>query len=178
MHVDDTSLSEELVDLVNENDQVIGRRTVKDCLREVLLHRAVVIFLRDTAGRVYLQKRSNSKRWYPGYWAASCAGHVSAGESYLQAARREVREELGLEAELILLGKFLAPKWKYGNEVEWEIDAVLEEKVSEGVRIIHNDEVADGKWIDYSELQKMVEKKVDLTPDTVMAFEEYYKNHG
>ena len=103
-------------------------------------------------------------------------GHVSSGESYLEAARRELREELGLEAELSQVRKFLTPRWKYENEIEWEFDAVLEGKVSANVTMAYNAEVADGKWVDFSELLAMVEKRTNLTPDTILGFEEYYES--
>jgi isopentenyldiphosphate isomerase len=111
----------EYLDVVDEDDRVVGRRTSRDCLEEGLLHRAVIIFLRDTKGRAYLKKRSSSMSWYPSHWSASCTGHVSSEESYHEGAKRELKEELGLECELVQVGKFLSPKWKYKEIVEWGV---------------------------------------------------------
>ncbi len=166
-------LAEEYFDIVDENDRVIGRKSDSDCLKHGLLHRAVVVFLRDSGGRVYLQKRSNSMRWYPGTWSASCTGHVSSGETHLEGAKREVREELGLDKDLLYVGEFLSPKWKYKDIVEWEYIRVFEGKVV-NAKIVHNEEVAGGRWVDYSELKRMVQNNPDgLTPDTLLAFREY-----
>ena len=48
---------------------------------------------------VLLQKRSRLKETFPGCYDASCAGHLSAGDSFIQGALRELQEELGLEAK-------------------------------------------------------------------------------
>lgn len=165
-------MAEEYLDVVDETDRVVGRRMLDDCLRLGLLHRAVVVFLSDAAGRVFIQKRSSAKRWYPGYWSASCTGHVSSGESYVEGARRELREELGVVCELALVGKFLTPKWAYGGVTEWEFDAVFEGKVS-GASFTLNEEVEEGRWVSRDWLKRMVEDGSDFTPDTIMALAEF-----
>jgi isopentenyldiphosphate isomerase len=87
---------DEMLDIVNESDKVISsapRRTVID---EYHIHRAVVFFVFDREGNVFVNKRSSTKEMYPGYWSVAFGGHVLAGESYDAAAIREVQEETGL----------------------------------------------------------------------------------
>ena len=58
-----------------------------------------------------LQKRSDNKDCYPGYYDISSAGHVLAGESFMDCALRELGEELGVKAaadELIFAGDYAA----------------------------------------------------------------------
>ena len=88
----------ERFDVVDENDQV-----VRSEFREVihvnnLRHRAAHMLLFNASGELYLQKRSIWKDRNPARWDSSAAGHVDAGEDYLTAARRELQEELGIEA--------------------------------------------------------------------------------
>ena len=116
----------EYFDVVDEHDAVVGSRPGTECVHKGLLHRAVLIFLTNPRGEVYLQKRAGHLLFYPGYWSASVTGHVSSGETYLQAAKREVKEELGIDCELTERGKVMTPKWKVGDGTEWEFITVFE----------------------------------------------------
>lgn len=88
---------EELFPIVDELGNVIGSATRKEChARTFLLHPVVHLHVFDEAGRLFLQKRSESKDVQPGKWDTSVGGHVDFGESVEVALRREAREELGL----------------------------------------------------------------------------------
>jgi len=103
--------------VVNEDDRVIGRASREECHSgNRLIHRSVYVFLINGENRILLQRRSTSKDLYPGYYTASATGHVDYGESYEDAARRELREELGVDAPLIEVCKF-----KSFSDVEREI---------------------------------------------------------
>jgi 8-oxo-dGTP pyrophosphatase MutT (NUDIX family) len=54
-----------------------------------------------------MQKRSKTKDMYPGYWVFSVGGHVDSGDTYERAAKRELMEELGIEATIVPLEKML-----------------------------------------------------------------------
>jgi isopentenyl-diphosphate Delta-isomerase len=60
-------------------------------------HRAVHLYLFDMAGRLLLQQRAADADHYPGFYGISVTGHLDAGESSQQAARRELQEELSLD---------------------------------------------------------------------------------
>ncbi len=92
--------------VVDEEDRVIGRETREKCHKNRLIHRSVYIFLINSKGEFLLQKRSLLKDLYPGYYTVSATGHVDYGETYDQAAQRELREELGVNAPLEKIGKF------------------------------------------------------------------------
>jgi 16S rRNA (adenine1518-N6/adenine1519-N6)-dimethyltransferase len=83
-----------------------------------LRHRAVHILVFNGRGELFLQKRSRWKDRNPGVWDSSAAGHVLAGEEYDDAARREVREELGIEPALEKIGKLPASE-RTGQEFIW-----------------------------------------------------------
>ncbi len=92
-----SALSEEIFDVVNERDEVIGRQTRGEVHRLGLKHRAVHVLVFNARGELFLQKRSQFKDTFPGAWDSSAAGHLNSGEDYDACAVREVREELGLE---------------------------------------------------------------------------------
>ena len=88
-------MEEELVDIVDRNNKVIGSAPRKGIHKTDLLHRSVHIFLIDLQEKIWLEKRAENTDTFPGYFNSSAAGHVSKGESYLEGAKREAEEELG-----------------------------------------------------------------------------------
>jgi len=90
-------MSEEIFDVVNELDEVIGQQPRSEVHRQGLQHRAVHVLLLNARGQVFLQKRSLTKDRQPGLWDSSASGHLACGEDYDACAVRELREELGLE---------------------------------------------------------------------------------
>ncbi len=87
---------DELLVLVGEDGTVLGsdrRAAVHD--GRMRRHQAISIVIDTPGGRLF-QRRDPRKRAYPGLWDTSVSGHVAAGETYEQAAARELGEELGL----------------------------------------------------------------------------------
>ena len=155
----------EYLDVVSEDDVVVDRQSRQQCIDNGLLHRAVVVFLKNNPRETYLQKRSSSVLFYPGCWCASAGGHVSSGERYLEAARRELREELGIECQLSGLGKFMSPKWKMGSRTEWEYITVFE-GIAGDSRITLSNETEEGRFVSPSEFKRLVDTQPGMfTPD-------------
>src|SRR5258706_661349 len=91
-------MREEIFDIVNERDEVVGRNTRSEVHRLGLKHRAVHVLVFNARGELFLQKRSLEKDCFPGAWDSSASGHLDSGEDYDACARRELFEELGWEA--------------------------------------------------------------------------------
>ena len=85
----------EYLDIVDENDKVIGRDTRKNVHDNYRIHRGVHVFVVDRQDRILIQRRSMKKDYYPGYLDISVGAQVSSGETYEAAGRRELLEELG-----------------------------------------------------------------------------------
>jgi isopentenyl-diphosphate delta-isomerase type 1 len=83
--------------VVNGKDEIVGYKTRYECHHDKsLIHRAINIALFNTEGKLVMQKRSMQKDLYKGYYALSATGHVSKGETYEEAAQRELEEEMGV----------------------------------------------------------------------------------
>jgi isopentenyldiphosphate isomerase len=99
----------ELLEIVDVDDNVVGVAQKQQIHASRLYHRQVFVLVVDASKSALLQQRSDSRRFDPGRWTASASGHVAVGETYLSAARRELREELGLDPEQMqFIGKVLA----------------------------------------------------------------------
>jgi isopentenyl-diphosphate Delta-isomerase len=95
----------ELVDIVDENDNVIGKTTWDDAFGKNLLRRSVRVIILNSRGEMLLQKRSSKLKIHPGQWSSGATGSVRSGETYDEAAKRELKEEMGIETELKFLFK-------------------------------------------------------------------------
>ena len=165
-----------MVDEVNEDDFVISRRPLALCLSNGYLHRAVSIFARTMSGKFCLQRRSLHDEWLPGFWTASCTGHVKNGEDYLSASKRELREELGVEtSEMKLLFKCVVPPIRFGSLIEYEIIYVLDALI-EGDHVSPNSEVEEVRYFSLAELKEFFSTNADrITPDALHVFRRYLK---
>ncbi len=95
-----THQNDKLLDLVDEQDRVIGSWTRSAIYREgVKNFRDVNAFLVNDAGQLWIPRRTASKRIFPLCLDMSVAGHVTSGEDYLTAFRRELQEELNMELD-------------------------------------------------------------------------------
>ena len=104
-----TDNQQEILDVVNDRDEVVAQAARGEIHRRGLMHRAVHIFVFNPAGELYLQKRSQTKDTFAGCYDSSASGHLDAGETYDACARRELHEELGLEADAGLTWMFKIP---------------------------------------------------------------------
>lgn len=87
---------EEMLPVVEPSGVVIGQMARSYAHSgSKLLHPVVHLHIIDRQGRVYLQKRSATKKLYPGRWDSAVGGHISYGESVEEALLREAGEELG-----------------------------------------------------------------------------------
>ena len=93
-------MKDELLDLVDESDKVIGTVWKSQAHKDPkLLHREVAIIVFNDKREVLLQQRSLNKSSDPGEWKLTAAGHIGAGEAPLVAAKRELKEEMGIDLE-------------------------------------------------------------------------------
>ena len=148
-------MSEELFDIVNERDEVIGQAPRDEAHRRGLRHRAVHVMIFDRRGRVFLQKRSPRKDCHPDRWDSSAAGHLMVGETYDAAARREVAEELGVTLAPPPERQFkLAAGAATGQEFVWVYRAV-----HDGPFTLHPEEISAGNWFSPAEVSRWLARR-------------------
>lgn len=135
-------MPEELFDVVNDRDEVIGRRPRSEVHRLGLKHRAVHVLLFNRRGELFLQKRSLTKDCFPGTWDSSASGHLAPGETYDACAVREVAEELGWQLTTTPARWFrIEACAATGEEFVWVYRAE-----AEGPFTLQPEEVSEGGW--------------------------------
>lgn len=87
---------QEILDVVDECDCVIGRAPRDEVHARHLKHRAVHVLVFNPQAELFIQKRTATKDTFPGRYDSSASGHLATGESYEASAVRELQEELGL----------------------------------------------------------------------------------
>lgn len=129
-------MADELLDVVNDNDEVIGQEMRSVVHQQGLQHRGVHVFLFNEQGEMLIQKRSADRANSPSLLDCSVSEHVKAGESYLEAAIRGMKEEMGLEGvEISSRGKI---QMEYGTN-DNEISQIYEGKLNGS--LVHFDPV-------------------------------------
>ncbi|MFJ9059308.1 NUDIX hydrolase [Streptomyces sp. NPDC102409] len=88
--------ADEILDIVDENDEVVGQAPRGEATARGLRHRCVFIEARDPEGRLFVHRRTATKLVFPSHHDMFVGGVVGAGESYDEAALREAEEELGV----------------------------------------------------------------------------------
>lgn len=143
---------DELFDVVDEHDAVIGQRARREVHRLGLRHRAVHLLVVNRKGDVFLHLRSKTKDLFPGFWDSSAAGHVGAGENYDDTAVRELEEELGCRPDQAPLRLFkIEARKETGQEFVWvyRVDA-------EGPFRLHPDEIERGEWFSPAQIDAWI----------------------
>jgi len=146
-------MPDELLDIVNDEDIVVDQQ-MRSAVHEFgLQHRGVHVFLFTTDGKMLVQKRSADRAASPSMLDCSVSEHVKAGESYLEAAIRGMKEEMGMDGiEVKPLVKF---RMNYGvndNEI-----SMLYEGVVDPVKVKFDPiEIEEIYYYSVDELQEML----------------------
>ena len=149
----------ERVDIVDEQDNVIGTATRAEMRERKLLHRGVAILCRNSKGDVYMHRRTDTKDVFPGLYDCFVGGMVTAGEDYDTAAAREIREELGIEDSPVEL------VFKHHYEGSDNPHLLQFYEVTYDGPFTHQEtEVAWGSFIPPAELDKIIDDW-DFVPD-------------
>jgi len=153
---------EEILLVVNENDEVIGRETREKChAGEGLLHRAITVFLFNNKGELLITQRSAFKTLWPGGWDTSCSTHVYEGETSVQAGERRLLQELGITSTLKHLLTFHYQVRFNERSSENEMCALLV-GAYDGVVSPNAQEVSGYRWIDINHPPIRANRRMDF----------------
>lgn len=156
-------MEEEFLDVLGENGEKTGiSKSYIEVHEKGLIHRAVHIWIISN-NKVLIQKRNADRRFYPNYWDISAAGHVSSGETSLEAAKKEVKEELGInliDADFRFIGE-VRESFTNGKWINREYDDIYICKLNidiNDIKISHI-EVEEVKFLSTNEFKDWIEGK-------------------
>jgi len=162
----------ERVIIVDENNVEVGIAPRHEMRAKRLPHRATFIFVFDTRGRLLVQKRTDTKDMYPGYFDLAAGGVVAAGESYAESAAREAAEELGIrDTPLVECFEF------YYEDEKNRCFGRAYTCTHEGPFSLQPEEVVGAE---FRELPEIMDGRIaPVTPDTLEALHRLlrYRNH-
>ncbi|MBN2421902.1 NUDIX domain-containing protein [Candidatus Woesearchaeota archaeon] len=163
---------EELIPVVNEKDEVVGVESFSKVHKLGLLHRESYVYLINSDNEVLLQKRQSS-----GFWDHSAAGHFSKDESYIEGAKREFEEELGVKININELKEIsyerlnsIKPNKKNKRFVRIYI---IKKDISLDDFNVDDKEVKEVRFFNKSQLQKLLQQPNLFTNSSRRIIEKY-----
>lgn len=155
----------EYMDVVDDNDNVTGKTTQEEVYEKKLTHRIVhVLVINPKTKEIYFQKRAENKNFLPGYYCTSAGGHVQSGETYEQAAKRELREEIGLSVPLKKIGdlNFISNEHKRFIKL---FAAFAEEGFN-----FADGEVSGGEFFNFDKARNLIKRGEKIHPQLQLCF--------
>jgi 16S rRNA (adenine1518-N6/adenine1519-N6)-dimethyltransferase len=160
--------------VVDARDIVLHSAHRREVHGNNLRHRAVNILLFNTAGELFLQKRSRTKDRHPLVWDSSAAGHVDAGEAYDTTAVRELEEELGVTEVSLERVKKLPATERTGWEFIW-----LYSGRHDGPFRLNREEIETGKYFPTEIVTRWTAARPDdFAPGFVECWKAYRETRG
>lgn len=154
------SKKEEVV-LVDKDNNVLGTMLKTEVHKEETpLHRAFSTFIFNKKKELLLQQRSKKKKTWPLVWSNSCCGHPGLNESNIEAAKRRIKEELGISIDNIEEIAYYRYKFSRDGIMENEICPILTGTTDKELNINKN-EIETYKWIKWEDFLKEIEDNRD-----------------
>jgi isopentenyldiphosphate isomerase len=149
-------LDDELLDIVDCNDRVIGQKYRSEIYAKNLSNfRVINAFLVNSKKEVWIPRRSSNKKLFPLCLDASVGGHVAAGESYDQAFARELQEELNIDASQISY-HLLAKLTPHEHQVSAYMHLYL--IMSDQTPLYNTHDFVNADWYSISQLKKLIQQ--------------------
>ncbi len=161
----------EMMDVVDDNDVVVGKASQKEVYEKFLTHRITHVLVFNRKGEMALQLRSKAKSFMPGFWSTTAGGHVQQGETYEQAALREMKEEIGIEPNLSFLSKDLYLDWTRENKLKKFLGTF---KATSEVSFKTNPEVERIEFFSLDKIREMVGAGKKFHPELLFLLEKHF----
>ena len=150
----------EKVVLVDEKDNELGLMEKMEAHQKGLLHRAFSVFIFNSRAELLLQKRATSKYHSGGLWTNTCCSHPRKDETALDAAKRRLQEEMGMNCDLEKAFHFIYKSALDNELTEHELDHVFIGFTDEKP-ILNPEEAEDFKYISLEALNKEIKSSPD-----------------
>lgn len=163
----------EFLDVVDESDNILRSAPRKEVYENLLTHRIAHVIVFDSEGKMALQMRSSEVSFCPLHWCTTAGGHVRSGETYEQAALRELKEETGKTLRIVFAHKDL---YEYKNNPRKGLKKFLATFTAkfDGPFSIDKKDVDRIEFFTLGEIQKMINKGEKFHPELLFLLKKYY----
>ena len=159
--------SDEVVDVVDDADCVVGQALRRDVRLRNLRHRSVYVLVFNSSGQLFVHRRTMTKDIFPGFWDVAVGGVLNAGEEYDDGARRELREELGVDG--LALRRLFPLRY---DDARNRVAGVVYSCTCDGPFSLQASEIAEGMWMDLDVLLDRTQRD-PFCPDSLEALRLY-----
>src|SRR5262245_34232623 len=160
------SPADELVDITDDSGAVIGTATRREVRARNLPHRCTYILVFNSRDDLFVHQRTATKDVHPSFWDVAVGGVLSAGESFDESARRELLEELGVDATPQPLFPF-----QYADS-RTVVHAMAYRLKNDGPFRFQPEEVARGDFVPVADLERLFAER-QFCPDGLEVWREF-----
>lgn len=159
---------DELVDHIDDAGNTVGVVTRREMRSRGLRHRCTYVLVFNSRGELFIHLRTPTKDVNPSHWDVAIGGVLSAGESFDQGMRREIREELGIDA----VAEELFP-FRYADE-RTGVDAMAYRLNHDGPFELQAEEIVRGEFVPIVEVFERM-KREPFCADGIQVLRDYLK---
>jgi isopentenyldiphosphate isomerase len=161
----------ELVDVLDDAGNPIGRATRREMRARRLPHRCVYVLVFNRRGEPFVHLRTPTKDVYPSHWDVAVGGVLAAGEPFDAGARRELAEELGVSAPLTALFPF-----RYEDDAT-VVHAMAYSTVHDGPFRLQPEEIVQGRFVDWEAFDALA-ARAPVCPDSLAVVAAYRRHQA
>jgi isopentenyldiphosphate isomerase len=162
---------QEHVDIIDEAGNTIATVTRQAMRAQRLAHRCTYLLVFNRRGELFVHLRTAQKDVYPAHWDVAVGGVLAAGESFDDGARRELLEELGIDAEPEPLFPF-----RY-TDAATVVQAMVYRVVHGGPFRLQPEEIVRGEFVSLAEVAERTGRD-PFCPDGLAVLAEYRQRYG
>jgi isopentenyldiphosphate isomerase len=163
------SAADELVDVIDDAGNTIAVVTRSEMRARRLPHRCTYVLVFNTRGELFIHLRTPTKDVYPSHWDVCIGGVLAAGESFTQGVKREIGEELGVDAEAEQLFPF-----QYADEAT-VVHAMVYRLTHDGPFLLQAEEIVRGEFVSLGEVKDRIGREA-FCPDGVKVLQRFYSS--
>ena len=160
------SADDERVDVIDEDGRTIAVVTRREVRTQRLPHRCTYVLVFNRRGDLFVHLRTATKDVYPSHWDVTIGGVLAAGESFAEGTRREIAEELGVDA----MAEELYP-FRYADE-RTIVQAMVYRLIHDGPFHLQVEEIVLGEFVPMNDVGERIQREA-FCPDGVQVLAEY-----
>lgn len=159
---------EEMVDVIDDDFNVLKSVSKREAIKKLWKHKGAAVIIKNNKGELFIKLRKKNKKVHPHFWEIGVGGAVKSGETFEEAAKRELFEECKIKGKI----KFLFDFEYCGSEIYYK--AKIYETIFNGKIVVDPLESEEGRWASLEEIKQLMKKKA-FAPDYDKFFKKYLK---